>query len=163
MALRFCQLNGYTGVSSIETHNQGGTCAVFHRSGSGRRIDGGHGTKIRKIVCSGGHVDPPVLTCMDDGNGAVYVSALRSGGAAAQAGLLLGERVLSVNGAAAATHAQATTALRATTWMKPCPWSWTNWDSAEAWERRDTANITCAAHEFSGSAGLDNWHVRSLS
>ena len=44
---------------------------------------------------------------MDDGNGAVYVSALRSGGAAAQAGLLLGERVLSVNGVAAATHARA--------------------------------------------------------
>ena len=29
--------------------------------------------------------------------------------------------------------------------------------------RRCVANVTCAAHEFSGSAGLDNFHVRSLN
>ena len=65
----------------------------------------------RQLLVSRAAGDDPGITCMDDGSGAVYVSALRSGGAAAQAGLLLGERVLSVNGVAAATHAQAIGAL----------------------------------------------------
>jgi hypothetical protein len=54
MADRFCQFHGYPGGhESIQSRGQGGTCAVYHQSGTGRRVDGGHGTKISQIVCKG--------------------------------------------------------------------------------------------------------------
>ena len=95
------------------------------------------------------------------------------------------DRVLSRLGKSTATNklfgyrlpilsaAQATAALRTTTWWKPCPQSWycavegpaTPWLKLcpASLRQRSVANVTCAAHEFSGSAGLDNFHVRSLN
>jgi hypothetical protein len=68
MAQRFCELEGYTGVDSIQSVSQGGSCAVYHNQGSGRRVDGGHGTKISKIVCTKpAPYVAPVLTCQEDG------------------------------------------------------------------------------------------------
>jgi hypothetical protein len=52
MAQRFCELEGYTGVDSIQSVSQGGSCAVYHNEGDGRRFDASHGSKISKIVCT---------------------------------------------------------------------------------------------------------------
>jgi hypothetical protein len=54
MALRFCVFHGYTSVENVDSTSQSGTCAVYHESGNGRRIDGGHGTKISQIKCTTG-------------------------------------------------------------------------------------------------------------
>merc|ERR1712048_243236 len=56
-SLRFCQWKGYKHAKSYKTGGHSGPCALFKVEANGaiagRRWDGGHGTRMSEITCSG--------------------------------------------------------------------------------------------------------------
>jgi hypothetical protein len=60
MASRYCKFNGFgMMLGFVATPMLRASCAVYHSSGSGRRMDGGHGTRISSITCAAAVMAPP--------------------------------------------------------------------------------------------------------